>query len=50
MLGDIVYETELGKLIGTRLVSVEGEYLKSRVTISKEGILNIYKKKVLLNH
>ncbi len=43
MLGDIIYETELGKLIGTRLVSVEGEIPKIEVIISKEGILNIYK-------
>ena len=49
MLGDIIYETKIGKLIGTRLMSVEEGTPKIEVTISQEGILNIYKKKVLLN-
>lgn len=39
MLGDIIYETNLGKLIGTRLVSAEGEIPKIEVTISQEGLL-----------
>jgi hypothetical protein len=39
MLGDILYETNLGKLIGTRLVSAEGEIPKIEVTIFQEGLL-----------
>jgi hypothetical protein len=40
MLGDIIYETKIGKLIGTRLMSVEEGTPKIEVTISQEGILN----------
>jgi hypothetical protein len=39
MLGDIIYETKLGKLIGTRLVTAEGKIPKIEVTISQEGLL-----------
>jgi hypothetical protein len=40
MLGDMIYETKIGKLIGTRLMSVEEGTPKIEVTISQEGILN----------
>ncbi|MGH9974731.1 MAG: hypothetical protein ACRD8Z_02700 [Nitrososphaeraceae archaeon] len=39
MLGDIIYGTKINKLIGTRLISIEGEIPKIDVTISQEGIL-----------
>jgi hypothetical protein len=39
MLGDIIYETKVGKLIGTRLISVEEGIPKIEVTISQEGTL-----------
>ena len=40
MLGDIIYETKVGKLIGTRLISVEEGIPKIEVTISQEGTLS----------
>ena len=40
MLGDIIYETKMGKLISTRLISVEEGIPKIEVTISQEGTLN----------
>ena len=39
MLGDIIYETKIGKLIGTRLISVKEGIPQIEVTLSQEGIL-----------
>lgn len=36
MLGDIIYETKVGKLIGTRLISVEEGIPKSRLLYLKK--------------
>jgi hypothetical protein len=39
MLGDLICETKIRKLIGTRLISVEEGIPKIEVTMSQEGIL-----------